>query len=299
MNQQGAGQRWKEPFFHRVRLSRSSVAQGGVAEVAQRVGAECVVTGVAWHETTPGAWRKRCHQEVASCPSRFSPKRSLKMTAVHNAAQAGFSTQAGTYAQGRPEYPGEINTWLRTALDINPGSTVIDLGAGTGKFTRLLTSITTDVIAVEPIDAMRLEFARHLPDANILAGTADAIPLGDAQADALVCAQAFHWFANEAALAEIHRVLKPNGRLGLIWNVRDESIDWVAAITGIITPYEGDAPRFHTGGWRLVFTGRLFSELEETRFDHQHVGSAQDVIIDRFLSVSFIAALPAAEKARV
>jgi len=221
------------------------------------------------------------------------------MTAVHNAAQAGFSTQAGTYAQGRPEYPGEINTWLRTALDINPGSTVIDLGAGTGKFTRLLTSITTDVIAVEPIDAMRLEFARHLPDANILAGTADAIPLGDAQADALVCAQAFHWFANEAALAEIHRVLKPNGRLGLIWNVRDESVDWVAAITKIITPYEGDTPRFHTGDWRRPFKGRYFSAPELTCFNYTHTGTPEAVIMDRFLSVSFIAALAPEQKALV
>ncbi|WP_426111120.1 class I SAM-dependent methyltransferase [Pseudomonas sp. DSP3-2-2] len=221
------------------------------------------------------------------------------MTVVHKAAQVGFSKEASTYTQGRPDYPGEIQPWLRNTLGISPGSTVIDLGAGTGKLTRVLESMDIEVIAVEPVEAMRSEFARHLPDTRILEGTAEAIPLQAGVAQALVCAQAFHWFANETALGEIHRVLEPGGRLGLIWNVRDESVDWVAAITRIITPYEGDTPRFHTGGWRLPFNGRYFSAPELTCFDYTHTGTAQTVILDRFLSVSFIAALPAAQKERV
>jgi SAM-dependent methyltransferase len=123
--------------------------------------------------------------------------------------------------------------------------------------------------------------------------------LPTASADAVVCAQAFHWFSTRAALAEIHRVLKPQGRLGLVWNVRDESVGWVAAITEIITPYEGDTPRFHTGRWRETFTGEYFSDPEVTCFAYQHVGSPREVIMDRFLSVSFIAALPDAEKTTV
>ncbi|AEA68222.1 Conserved hypothetical protein [Pseudomonas brassicacearum subsp. brassicacearum NFM421] len=218
------------------------------------------------------------------------------MSRVHKAAQQGYSTEASTYTKGRPDYPSEICTWLRDTLDISPESTVIDLGAGTGKFTRLLDSLDIDVIAVEPVRAMRVEFAKHLPDTRILAGTAESIPLEDRAADALICAQAFHWFANETTLREIHRVLKPGGRLGLIWNVRDESVDWVAAITKIITPYEGDAPRFHTGNWQLPFKGHYFSEPELTCFKQIHAGSAESVILDRFLSVSFIAALPPAEK---
>ncbi|MFP3493131.1 class I SAM-dependent methyltransferase [Pseudomonas sp. SIMBA_059] len=221
------------------------------------------------------------------------------MTDVHASAQQGFSTQAATYAQGRPDYPRQLIGWLGEALGVEPQSTVIDLGAGTGKFTRLLSTLTPALIAVEPIAAMAAQLARSLPDVRLVEGTAESIPLGDATADAVVCAQAFHWFATQAALAQIHRVLKPGGRLGLVWNVRDESVDWVAAITAIITPYEGDTPRFHTGRWREAFTGKYFSAPEVTCFPYQHVGSPQEVIMDRFLSVSFIAALPDAEKAKV
>lgn len=221
------------------------------------------------------------------------------MTGVHTSAQQGFSTQAVTYAQGRPDYPRQLTGWLTDALQITPHSTVIDLGAGTGKFTRLLSTVAPTLIAVEPVEAMGAQLKKLLPDVRLLSGTAEAIPLEAATADALVCAQAFHWFSTEAALAEIHRVLKPDGRLGLIWNVRDESVGWVAAITEIITPYEGDTPRFHTGRWREAFTGEYFSAPEMTCFPYSHVGSPQEVIMDRFLSVSFIAALPEAQKARV
>lgn len=221
------------------------------------------------------------------------------MPVVHKAAQVGFSTQAGTYTQGRPDYPDELSTWLRYTLGIDAQSAVVDLGAGTGKFTRLLKPLTDHLTAVEPVQPMRQEFAKSLPDTTIVHGTAESLPLADASVDAVVCAQAFHWFANEAALAEIHRVLKPGGRLGLIWNVRDESVDWVADITRIITPYEGDTPRFHTGNWRLPFNGRYFAQPEPTCFNYSHCGTAETVIMNRFLSVSFIAALPEADKAVV
>ena len=146
---------------------------------------------------------------------------------------------------------------------------------------------------------MRDQLHSNLPEVPCFAGTGESIPLDDGSADAVVCAQAFHWFATPAALAEIHRVLRPGGRLGLVWNVRDESVDWVSAITRIITPYEGDTPRFYKGDWRRPFDGRHFGPLAMTAFPYQHAGSAQSVILDRFLSVSFLAALPAPEKAKV
>jgi len=218
---------------------------------------------------------------------------------VHSAAIQGFGNAAQAYARGRPDYPAELATWLRENLDLHPGRTAIDLGAGTGKFTKLLIQTGSNVIAVEPVAAMRAELAASLPGVQAVAGTAESISLEDAVSDAVVCAQAFHWFATEATLDEIHRVLRPGGKLGLVWNVRDESVDWVAAITEILTPYEGDAPRYHTGEWRRPFTGRLFSDLHETRFTHLHIGIPKQIIVDRFLSVSFIAALPENEKSTV
>jgi len=217
------------------------------------------------------------------------------MDHVHSAAQRGFTDQAVAYARGRPDYPPELSTWLKGTLGLAPGRTVVDLGAGTGKFTPLLVATGAKVQAVEPVDAMRAQLAKKLPEVDAHGGSAQAMPLAAGTVDAVVCAQAFHWFADDAALAEIHRVLKPAGKLGLVWNVRDESVDWVKTLTDIVTPYEGDAPRFYKGLWRKPFeTTRLFSPLEETKFPYEHVGPPEEVIVDRFMSVSFIAALPAA-----
>ncbi|QWC92091.1 class I SAM-dependent methyltransferase [Cupriavidus metallidurans] len=214
------------------------------------------------------------------------------MTAIHHAAAQGFSAQADTYARGRPEYPTELSGWLRDTLGVAPGKTVVDLGAGTGKFTRLLAQTGATVIAVEPVDAMRAQLSAKLPDVQALAGSAESIPLPDGSVDAVVCAQAFHWFANTAAVQEIRRVLKPGGKLGLVWNVRDESVGWVARLTEIMTPFEGDAPRFYKGDWKKVFPAYGMGPLGLTRFAYTHSGAPEQVIVDRVMSVSFIASLP-------
>jgi SAM-dependent methyltransferase len=218
---------------------------------------------------------------------------------VHQAAQSGFSTGAQAYVRGRPEYPPQLQSWLRDEVGLHGADRVVDLGAGTGKFTKLLAATGAQVVAVEPVAAMRAQLSAALPQVQVVDGTAEALPLSSSSSDVVVCAQAFHWFATRAALDQIHRVLKPAGRLALVWNVRDESVDWVRAITEIITPYEGNAPRFHTGQWRLAFEGAGFDALRLQVFAHQHVGTAQEVIVDRILSVSFIAALSARARARV
>jgi ubiquinone/menaquinone biosynthesis C-methylase UbiE len=212
---------------------------------------------------------------------------------VHQAAAQGFAKQADTYARGRPEYPHALQDWLAGALALAPGKTVVDLGAGTGKFSRLLGKTGASVIAVEPVAAMRAQMAQALPDVEVIEGTAEAMPLAGASVDAVVCAQAFHWFANHDAMREITRVLRPGGWLGLVWNVRDESVDWVARLTEIMTPHEGDAPRFYKGDWRKLFPAPGFGELTLTPFDYTHEGAPQQVIIDRVMSVSFIASLSA------
>ena len=234
-------------------------------------------------------------------PSLTVPvKFQLMMTTIHDAAQRGYTQAPDSYQRGRPEYPQAVSAWLDTVLGVRKNATVVDLGAGTGKFTKLLVRAGATVSAVEPVDEMRTRLSKSLPDVDARAGMAESMPLNDGKADAVVCAQAFHWFANSDALREIHRVLRPRGRLGLIWNVRDESCDWVAAITEILKPYEGSAPRFHTGKWRLPFEGQsMFSPLKQTLFPHSHKGAFDEVILDRFASVSFIAALPPAERDKV
>ncbi len=221
------------------------------------------------------------------------------MTAIHHAAAQGFAAQADTYARGRPDYPAGLAAWLRGTLGLGAGKTVVDLGAGTGKFSRLLGATGATVIAVEPVAEMRGQLLRSLPDVEALDGTAEAIPLADASVDAIVCAQAFHWFANTTAMAEIRRVLRPGGKLGLVWNVRDESVGWVARLTEVLTPLEGDAPRFYKGDWKRVFPADGFSELVLTSLPHEHRGPPQQVIIDRLMSVSFVAALPADQQGAV
>ncbi len=153
---------------------------------------------------------------------------------VHSAAQGGFSKEARTYSRGRPDYPPQIHGWLTGSLDLGPGRHVADVGAGTGKFSKLLVATGAQVTALEPVDEMRAEAAK-LAGVQVLAGTAHALPLPDESLDAVVCAQAFHWFAQTAVLDEFARVLKPGGHVGLVWNVRDETVDWVHQITELIT----------------------------------------------------------------
>lgn len=217
---------------------------------------------------------------------------------IHHSSR-GYETGAATYVKGRPSYPPEAAEWLRDDLGVGPGRKVLEVGAGTGKFIAVLKDCGGEITAVEPVAGMREQLVRAFPDITVLAGTAESIPLPDGSVDAVVCAQAFHWFATTAALEEFRRVLTPGGRLGLIWNARDESVPWVAALTAITDHWEGDTPRYRTGNWRRVFPAPGFEAAGERHVRHAHVGSPDDVIVKRTLSVSFIAALPPERQADV
>lgn len=219
------------------------------------------------------------------------------MTRTH-AAAAGFEADANRYARGRPDYPAEVLGWLRNTLHLGPGKTVVDLGAGTGKFTKRLIETGADVIAVEPAAAMRAKLA-EIDGLRVLDGSAEAIPLADASVDAIVCAQAFHWFATKAALAEMARVLTPGGMLGLIWNTHDTSVPWVKALGEITSAYEGDAPRFRSGKWSEAFPAPGFAPLQQEKFTNLQTGPVEVVVVDRMLSISFIASLPEDERKTV
>ena len=218
---------------------------------------------------------------------------------VHDLVTSGFGAGAATYQAARPEYPPEIEPWLTNDLGISNKVTVLDLGAGTGKFSARLLAVGARVIAVDAVPEMLAQLTMAHPEVEVRRGSAEDLPLESASVDAVVCAQAFHWFASAQALAEIRRVLKPEGHLGLVWNVRDESVAWVAALTKIMEPFEGEAPRYSTQAWRSLFPAEGFSALRERRFVNNQSGPPEQVIVDRVLSTSFIAALPRAEQQTV
>lgn len=218
---------------------------------------------------------------------------------VHPAAASGFARGAGIYAASRPGYPPAAMDWLRDRLGIGPGSKVIEVGAGPGKFTPLLIDAGAEVLATDPVSGMLVALEAALPGTRTAIASAQALPVADASADAIVCATAFHWFATAEVVAEFRRVLRPGGALGLIWNVRDHRVPWVAQLSAITDRYEDGEPRQRSGEWRRPFPAPGFSELHETDMAYAHRGTAEDVIVGRTLSTSFIAALPDDQRAEV
>jgi len=153
------------------------------------------------------------------------------MSDSHAEQARSFDRVADVYQKSRPSYPAAAVEWV---LEAAPGPRVVDLAAGTGKLTEVLVAAGADVTAVEPLANMRAELERALPSVRATDGTAERIRLPDASADAVFVGQAFHWFDGPAALAEIARVLVPGGVLGLVWNLRDESVPWVADLTAAL-----------------------------------------------------------------
>lgn len=206
-----------------------------------------------------------------------------------------YQLSAAAYERGRPEYPREAIQYLIESLRIEATSTVLDLAAGTGKLTRQLLYRSPSVIAVEPVSAMRDLIARRVPGVEVLDGRAESIPLPDQSVDAVTVGQAFHWFGDTEALEEIGRVLRPSGRLGLIWNVRDLATDEQAAVESVIAPHRGRKRTYQSGEWRSAFdkTSR-FGPVQTKAFRHEHRVN-RDRLLDLIRSISYMGALPPAE----
>ncbi|HEY5316409.1 MAG TPA: methyltransferase domain-containing protein, partial [Solirubrobacteraceae bacterium] len=169
---------------------------------------------------------------------------------IHENAALGFDRAAEEYERGRPEYPAAAVDLLASELGFGAGSTIVDLAAGTGKLTRALIATGAHVVAVEPVAGMRRQLVAAVPAAEVLEGTAEAMPLAPGSADAVLVAQAFHWFDAAKAAREIHRVLRPDGGLGAIWNIWDDSVEWVARMQQLVGAHLGDTPQRSTSGWR-------------------------------------------------
>jgi SAM-dependent methyltransferase len=187
---------------------------------------------------------------------------------------ASFAAAAAEYERGRPGWPPE----LLDALPLGPDATVLDLAAGTGKLTRVLAERHRRVVAVEPLDELRAELERAAPAAEALAGRAEEIPLADGSVDAVLVAQAFHWFEQDAAVAEIARVLRPGGVLALLWNERrpGSASPLPAAYAARFAELRAEAvlPELD---WDALARGG-FGERREAHADHEQVSARADVL---------------------
>ncbi|MCU1414369.1 MAG: methyltransferasemethylase [Microbacteriaceae bacterium] len=189
-----------------------------------------------------------------------------------------FGRAADVYEKSRPTYPPEAAGWL-----VPPSArTVVDLGAGTGKFTRSLVELGLDVIAVEPDPKMLSTLTGALPGVRAVEGSAERMPLPDASADVVTVAQAWHWVDPPKALPEIARVLRPGGTLGLVWNLRDIRVDWVRKLGEVMGGSE--AEEFTKGD---ITIGEPFGETEYFEVDWSMPTSA-DALVDLVASRSYI-----------
>lgn len=205
---------------------------------------------------------------------------------------AGFTKASHEYERGRPGYPAQAVRWIVERAGLGPGKTVVDLAAGTGKLTRELVASGAEVVAVEPLAEMRDRLAEQLPHVRAVAGRAEASGLESGLADAITVAQAFHWFANEEALEEMHRLLRPGSLLFLVWNRRQLEDPLQASISRLTLPHLKDAPSYGSGEWRRVM-GK--SPLFAPDGEHQSTFSQpvdRERLVDRVASTSYIAELP-------
>jgi SAM-dependent methyltransferase len=169
---------------------------------------------------------------------------------------------------------------------------VLDLGAGTGKLTGALVDMSLQVVAVEPSKRMRARLAASVPQAEVLAGSAERIPMDDGAVDAVVVAGAWHWFDPAKATAQIARVLVPGGTLALVWNVRDETEPWVAELGRIM----------HRHTEQMIDTspqiGPPFTDPERMEIRWEQTMTRKE-LLDMVASRSYVITLPVDERRRL
>jgi ubiquinone/menaquinone biosynthesis C-methylase UbiE len=203
-----------------------------------------------------------------------------------------FAAVADHYERGRPEYPPAVAGALMAELGLGAGARALDLGAGTGKLTRALLAAGLDVVAVEPLEALRELLASVVGPERVLEGVAEAIPLADDSVAAVTIADAIHWFDQDAALGEIERVLRPRGGLAVVASVPDWSgASWADELGKLIAGLRPEHPLFDNQPWQEVMRARgRWAEPREIRVTSS-IGVDPERIVDNVASLSWIAAL--------
>lgn len=204
---------------------------------------------------------------------------------------------AVVYDRGRPGYPAEAVTWAVTGLGTGPGGSaaggagvrVVDVGAGTGKLTAALVAAGLETVAVEPAAGMRKLLKHRVPKAQVLAGSAEELPLPDGSVDLVTAGQAFHWFDLQRALPEIARVLRPGGGLALLYNARDDGVRWVRALAGLVGDFADHASAAHDGSTEELEP--LFAFDGERTFRYEQELDAAG-LVDLIGSRSYVIRLP-------
>jgi SAM-dependent methyltransferase len=210
---------------------------------------------------------------------------------------AGFARGADVYERARPGYPIDLVALLAGRAQL-VGGVVLDVAAGTGKFTRQLATAGGRCVALEPSAAMRAMFVVATPGVPMVDAGAEAIPATAAAFDLVTVAQAFHWFDAPVALAEIARVLRPGGMLALIWNEREESDPVMAEFSRIISWDERRPLRDVAHYSPAIERTGLFHAPEHHRFGHIERVSRQ-TLVEMAASRSYVNVMESEERAGV
>ncbi|MDX6227340.1 MAG: hypothetical protein QOI76_730 [Frankiales bacterium] len=186
-----------------------------------------------------------------------------------------FGEVAADYDAARPSYPAETVDWLAGEAP----SDVLDLGAGTGKLTELLVAAGHRVTAADPSTGMLEQLQRRLPGVATVLGAAENVPLPDGSFDVITVAQAWHWVDEAVAPLECARLLRPGGRLALVWNERDESVDWVRAVWQPLNRGSGTGMALLSDGWqRAVNAQAPFGPMQEQVFGYEQTLNRDGVL---------------------
>jgi SAM-dependent methyltransferase len=204
-----------------------------------------------------------------------------------------FGGVAEAYQQARPTYPVHAVDWAMAAA---PGPDVLDLAAGTGKLTRTILETGARVVAVEPLEGMRVQLRGAYPGVPVHEGTAEQIPLPDSSVDAVLVGQAFHWFDKRPALDEIQRVLRPGGVLGLLWNIRDDSINWVAEMSETLVMGADVLTQVDGSDWNPIDEHPGFGPVERRDFPNPTPFDTAR-LVTWALSTSHLATMPPEQRA--